>query len=246
MPMHSITKPLHDVVWEHLIFNHASRYIATTETERQQYLDEGAKRDRISVCPVGIDLWEFTNLPERQPSDKKKVLFLGRLHEIKGLDLLIEAFSLVTEKNVILQIAGNDDGYEETAKELAKDIHSIEFLGPVYGRDKLQLFANADLFVVPSRYESWGITFLEALACGTPVLMADTCAASSQLPIPCGKVSHRNSSDFAYAMDGMLRDSRYSPDFELGIKSRKLWASQFDWAIIAERIIGIYKEVLYV
>ena len=241
MPQYSFTNPVQDIVWKNLVFKRALRYLASTEHERTQYMEYGADPKDISIVPMGIDLREFCDIPERQPSNQKKILFVGRLHEIKGLDLLIESFSRITEPGIILQIAGPDDGYEAEARN-AVHVYGmdkrIQFLGGVYGRGKLQLYVNADVVVVPSRYESFGISWLESLACGTPVILTDACAAANLLPPFCGQVVPRIAGNMAHA----ILDSVMWSDQDR--ESRRHWAFQFDWGNIAEDVLMIYEDVL--
>ena len=103
------------------------------------------------------------------------LLFLGRLNKIKGLDTLVIAFKQVIEesKNVILVIAGPDDGYLDSLKNLVcslKISDNVLLVGPLYGDDKLAAYVDADVYVLPSTYETFPVTILEAYACSKPVI----------------------------------------------------------------------------
>lgn len=241
-PIKGLTKPLHDLVWGGLILKRAGRCIADADVEVQHYVTEGVNRDKVVVIPVGINLDEFRIMP-RYNSQYKTVLFLGRLDEIKGVDLLVKAFSLVKDDNIRLKISGIDYGVEKELKALIRELglgSRVDWIGPVYGAEKTKVYTNADVFVMPSRYEMWGITFMEALACSTPVIMTDTCEASSLLPLECGIVVPLNEVALAEGIKTALDTnlvSRYR-------KYRWQWVAQYSWTNIAALTIKLYKEVL--
>ncbi|MGI8431698.1 MAG: glycosyltransferase, partial [Chthoniobacterales bacterium] len=105
---------------------------------------------------------------------QKFFLFLGRLHEKKGADLLIQAFASLGEKHGRLVIAGPcaDDSYRQQLRELARGL-PVTFTGMLSGNLKWGALRAADVFVLPSHQENFGIAIAEALACGTPVLISD-------------------------------------------------------------------------
>ena len=106
------------------------------------------------------------------------MLFLGRLNKIKGLDTLAIAFKQIIEesKNVILVIAGPDDGYLNSLKNLVSSLKiddNVLLVGPLYGDDKLSAYVDADVYVLPSTYETFPVTILEAYACSKPVIASN-------------------------------------------------------------------------
>lgn len=234
-----------DWIFGNTILKRANRLIADAPSEGGNYIFAGAKPERIEVIPVGIDLTEFDGLPPRQLSDKKRILFLGRLHESKGVDLLIDAFAELHRDDCVLQIAGNDAGAEADLKNHAAQYSlngRIQFLGGLYGKDKLQAYVNADVFVMPSRYEMWGLTFMEALACGTPVVMTRNCEAAKVLPSYCGLAVPFDAVVLRRAiMDVLYRPTNFWDDTTL---KRVEWVRQYSWENIAKRIDEVYQEVL--
>ena len=137
------------------------------------------------VEPNGVDLSEFENLPQRgsfrarypQIGDRPIVLFLSRIHPKKGLDLLIPAFAAAAISQAVLVIAGPDsDGYaEQVRSEAARSGigDRVIFTGMLRGRERLEPMVDADLFVLPSYQENFGIAVAEALAAGCPVIISD-------------------------------------------------------------------------
>ena len=103
---------------------------------------------------------------------------MGRLHQIKRFDVLIDAFYLFLKKHqhAKLVIAGSDDGVE---KNLIKQIHdlnlsdSVFLLGPIDFKQKKQLYHHCDAFCLASEFESFGIVIAESFSCGTPVVVSN-------------------------------------------------------------------------
>lgn len=139
-----------------------------------------------TVIPNLLDLAPFRSLPNPETLDKKlsaalgakpRLLFLSRIHEKKGLDILIRACGLLKRRGqaVSLAVAGDGEpGYVAQMKALAQaehlGPHDIAFLGMVTGQDKLALYQACDLFAMPTQQENFGFVFVEALSCGLPVL----------------------------------------------------------------------------
>ncbi len=219
-----LLKRCFDIVWGDKILDKAEKVIALTEDEVVEYSKMGVPRDKIVIIPNGIDLTLYNCLPSKGafkskygiPQEEKIVLFLGRVHKIKGIDLLIEAFStLFTEMpNVTLVIVGPDDGYlEELQKQIMQlDIaEKIVFTGPIYGEEKLSAYVDADVYVLPSLYESFPNTVLEAWACGTPVIVTESCAISTAVR-EAGIVVKRDSTELTEGIKKILLDDTLSRD----------------------------------
>ncbi|HWN11872.1 MAG TPA: glycosyltransferase [Pyrinomonadaceae bacterium] len=169
------------------LFNGAQAIIATSETERDELIDGGIPTGKVVLRRNGIDPAEFAALPARGAfrahlglaDSTRLVVFLGRLSFIKGLDHLVKAFARL-ETAAQLVIAGPDDhdGCAHTVKALIAEFDlgaRVILTGPLYGQQKLEALVDADVFVLPSRYESFGNAAAEAVACGTPVLVTDQC-----------------------------------------------------------------------
>src|SRR5262249_15680957 len=135
--------------------------------------------------PNGINLEEFEQLPPRgtyrnrcpQLAGKRMIVFLGRVHPGKGLELLVPAFAQANITDAMLVIVGPDSenfqgGVEETFRR-----HNISqrviFTGMLRGADRIAALADADLFALPSFHENFGIAVIEALAAGVPVIVSD-------------------------------------------------------------------------
>ncbi|MEK7469132.1 MAG: glycosyltransferase [Planctomycetota bacterium] len=150
---------------------------ATAESECRDIRKLGF-RQPVAVIPNGIDVPEF--LP-KVPREIRTMLFLGRIHPVKGLDTLLRAWAAIQERfpDWRLLIAGSDRGYEgstgylDELRALSRTLHlkRFEFVGELNGPAKLQAYRDSDLFVLPTHSENFGITVAEALSAGTPALV---------------------------------------------------------------------------
>jgi len=172
-----------DKLYAERIFRKANRIIALNQTEAALYRSMGMREEKIEIIPNGIDLTEYSDLPLRGsfkekyniPLETPLILYLGRIHKIKGINILVKAFAKVIEKvdNVKLVIVGPDDGYLEEIQVLINNLEiekNILITGPLYGKEKLEAYVDADVYVLPSIYETFPMSVLEAYSCGKPVI----------------------------------------------------------------------------
>jgi len=162
----------------------ADRIIAFSPHERDSMARlYGADACKVSLVPCGVDLEVFRPLDQKSVRSRlglngeKILLYVGRVEPIKGLDLLVEtAAQMDSTEGVRMMVVGadvNGDREMHRVKQLAKERDledKIDFVGQV-DHDDLPLYYNAaDVCVVPSYYESFGLVALESMACGTPVV----------------------------------------------------------------------------
>lgn len=150
---------------------HAALFHATAISEYEDIRRLGF-RQPVAVIPNGIDLPEFRQKPARS---ERTLLFLGRLHPIKGIEFLLQAWKELHREfpDWRLRIVGpGESAYVEKLKQHAEGLQRIEFSGPLYGQDKFEAFRSADLYVLPTHSENFGMTVAESLACGTPAVVS--------------------------------------------------------------------------
>lgn len=155
----------------------ASCFHATAESEYRDIRRLGF-RQPVAIIPNGIDTGD---LPDRVPAPPRTLLFLGRIHVVKGLDKLLLAWRQVQTRfpDWRLVIIGSDDGYHgvsgylETLKAEAGalGLERIEFLNACFGREKFAAYRNAELYILPSYSENFGVTVAESLAMATPAIV---------------------------------------------------------------------------
>jgi glycosyltransferase involved in cell wall biosynthesis len=227
-------------------------HITTAEAEalNLQHFDLGVP---IATVPNGVDL------PEERPrvvsSGAERVarggpriaLFLGRIYPIKGLPMLIEAWAHARPAGWILRIAGPDEAGHQNQLEKAVSAaglgHVVSFAGPLEYEMKKSAFFDADLFVLPSHSESFGIVVAEALAHGLPVLTT-TGAPWSILPENgCGWWV---APTVAGITEGLLQATSKDPETLrlMGAKGRSLVSAKFGWKCAANLILSTYEAVL--
>jgi len=158
--------------------------IAATEKEKEELIGQyGALPDKVSVIPCGVNMDLFRPVDKRMArqqlgfGDDRMLLFVGRIEPLKGIDRLLGAVShLNNGQGLRLVIIGGDEhsqyereGLERLARELRLD-GLVTFLGPIKHEQLPCFYSAADVCVVPSYYESFGLVALEAMACGTPVV----------------------------------------------------------------------------
>jgi len=241
-----------DIAFGSRILRDASKIIALTKTEDGQLKNIGVSEDKIEIVPNGIEISEYDNLPKRGDfrkkyairDDEKIILYLGRIHKIKGIDLLVNAFvDLVKElDDVRLVIVGGDSGFLSTLKKQINVLNiddNILFTGPLYERDKLEAYVDADVYVLPSVYETFPVTVLEAMACGTPVIVTDRCGIANILD-KVGCVVEYDKDQLRVAILKILSDEGLKRRF--GDDCKKLVVEEFGWSAIIMQIEKVYKN----
>jgi glycosyltransferase involved in cell wall biosynthesis len=243
-------KKIFDIFFGYRILRDASKVIALTKTEAEQYKKMGVDEDKIEIVPNGIDLSEYDNLPKRGEfrkkygirEDEKMILYLGRIHKIKGIDLLVAAFAdLIKElDDVRLVIVGPDDGFLSTLKRQIGDFKigdKILFTGPLYERDKLKAYVDADVYVLPSVYETFPVTVLEACACGTPVIVTDRCGIVDIVD-KVGCVAEYDKGKLRDAISKVLSDEGLRRSF--GEEGGRLVREEFGWGEVVKKVEEVY------
>ena len=205
--------------------------------------------DRIEIVPLGINLDEYANLPERGnfksrfgiDAEDKVILFLGRIHEIKGLDLLVNAFDKIRNDNVKLAIVGGDSGFKDTLDDMIeeRDLQDkVIFPGVLTGRDKIEALVDCDVFVMPSRYESFTTSGLEAMACGKPLVLTRNNHIHTWVKDNVGLVCDFDEDDLSNCIETLLDNGELCREF--GETGRKLIEDKYDWDKVSKHIESIY------
>ena len=184
---------LFDATFGYRILRDASKLIAETEVGVSEYRELGAGKDKIVLIPPPFAIEDFSKLPPpslfRQKyniKEKHIVIFLGRIHWIKGLDFLVESFYELTKSrnDVILVIVGNDDGYRSTLESQIEALNlsdKVLFTGFLGGTDKLSALVDADVMVQTSVYEQGAWAPFEAILCNTPIIVSNNSGAGEDV-----------------------------------------------------------------
>lgn len=248
-------KRMYDLLFGYEMLRQSSCVLAQTEEEVREYERFGVPRKRVTLIPLGIDLSEFEPLPPRGlfrqrfsiPDDAPMVLFLGRLHAYKGLDLLVRAFQQVTSRlpEGRLVIVGRDDGYLSTLRALITELGldgQVVLTGPLYGQDRIPAYMDADLFALtPSHAEQTSLAALEACAAGTPVVV------TRQAPIPwleeydAGLTVSYSAPEIAEALASLLQAPEWRA--HMGDAAQTLVRDKFAWPRVIGALESLYREV---
>lgn len=204
-------------------------------------------KEKVHIIPNGVDLEHFKPKKQHGQSDKKTILYLGRLEKRKGVEYLLPAYALLreTHPNIRLQIAGSGIKRKMLEKYVEQyEIPDVEFLGFVDDKTKISLLREADVYCTPALYgESFGIVLLEAMATSTPIVAGNNSGYASVMKGR-GKLSlvdPKNEQDFANRLELMM----YDDDI------RQLWRSwahnevkQYSFEHITEMYQTMYKQSL--
>lgn len=237
---------------ERPIMEKATALIALTEAEVLSYRALGV-RSPCRVIPNGIDVSKYRQAPRGEigarwkiAPDAPVILFLGRVHPIKGADRLLEAFLEIRSDSPrsVLVLAGPDEwGVETKYREV---VHRagldgrVVFPGMVTGEEKLDLLARADLFCLPSDGEGFSIAVLEALASGTPVLLSPGCHFPEVEAEGIGRVVPSEPSRIGAALVELLADPERLR--EMGRKGRDFVSVRYTWDRIAGELADAYAD----
>ena len=167
------------------ILNGASAIHVTSESERKQLALLGIE-DKCVVVPLSVMIPEPTQV-ERKADRDLSLLFLSRIHSKKGLPVLIEALSILRQRGISATLTIAGDGSRAYLSEIKCLIREFElsdvvhFAGFVEGQEKTRLLGEADIFVLPSYQENFGIAVAEAMAAGLPVIVSDQVAIADEI-----------------------------------------------------------------
>ena len=233
------------------------RIIGSTEKEKENliyYYD--ASPETISVIPCGVNLDLFKPINKEIArchlglNGETIILFVGRMVPLKGIDKLLKAITyLEKERKIELLLIGGDEHSQkeiQRLKILSKSLKinkSVIFLGLVKQEMLPFFYSAADLCVVPSYYESFGLVVLESLACGTPVVATKVGGAESV--IQHGKTGYvvrdNDSCRLADKIALLLSTSNGNTEFAGLVRAS---VTKYSWSNITEAIIEEYRSVL--
>ena len=243
---HSIRKRLFWPFFQAQCLRLADAFHVTAESEYHDVRRMGFKQP-VCIIPNGIDMPGLHQ--ESLTGPPYTVLFLGRVHPIKGVDLLLRAWQLVSDAfpHWRLRIAGPGDPPEYLIhlRRMAErlKIQRVTWLGSVCGRTKIDTYQSANLYVLPSHSENFGLTIAEALASGTPVITTKG--------TPWGGLQRENAGWWidigVEPLAACLRQALSLPAHvlrEMGLRGRAWMERSYSWRSIAHRMRSFYEWLL--
>lgn len=254
---------------EQRILQIADRIVVATPAEQSQleFLYK-ANSKKLRIIPPGVDLSHFYPIPRDEarevigvPLKNRMILFVGRIEPLKGLETLIRALAYMQKTSQLvccphsLVIVGGDP--EETPLNVNAEMARVQalvreldirdlvlFLGKKDQQTLPYYYSAADVVVVPSHYESFGMVALEAMACGTPVVASQVGGLGFLIRdgvtgyvIPDGEPELLGNRLMELILDPQLRE-------RMGRQASQL-AQEYSWERIAAEIANLYEEVLH-
>lgn len=216
---------------------------ATAEQEAENLEGYGLNRP-VAVIPNGADL---PSQDGRGPmTGVRTALFVGRIHPIKGLSMLIDAWAGLRPAGWRLVIAGPDEADTQAGLErqvLAHGLQAVDFVGPVDEADRDELYRSSDLFVLPSLSENFGMAAAEALSFGLPVIATQGTPWRVLEERHCGwwPAPQTLAVQAALAEACGLERAQLQA---MGARGRELIAEAYGWDAIAARFTDLYRQAL--
>lgn len=246
-------KGIVDLLAGRRIASEVDAWIALSEIEREQLMKFGIPAAKIRVLPNGIDVDQFRGRIDKwearkrlgMTADEKLLLFIGRIHEIKGLGLLIDAMNEISarEKGLTAVIAGPDDGALPGLKEKVRKLglsDRVMFRGMVAGDEKMALMSAADAFVLPSEKEAFPISLLEACAMGLPVISTDNSDIAKEMDGICGLTVRRDAKELSEAIARIMRDR---PLAEKLASAGREYSLRYSWDTVVTGYVKLYESL---
>lgn len=219
---------------------------ATSEVEYQEIRSLGFKAP-VAIIPNGIDIPDRSTAAVASPSDKRTLLFLSRIHPTKGLDRLLEVWARLEsdfpEWQLVI-VGRGDSSHVQDVMQLSERLRlkRVSFPGPLYGIEKSKAYTEADLFVLPTHSENFGMVVAEALAHGCPAIVSRGAPWSGLEVEGCGWWIENALDD----LERTLRVALRLPKIELqtmGLRGRNWMKRDFGWESMGDRMIQAYRWI---
>ncbi|MBA4318967.1 MAG: glycosyl transferase, partial [Flavobacterium sp.] len=196
----------------------------------------------ISIIPNGIDLSDIKGKKENYGT--RKMVFLSRIHPKKGIELLLETWRNSDTNGWTLEIAGNGEThYIENLSQSAHDLKNVRFVGAQYGEAKWDFLRSADVMVLPSYSENFGIVVAEALAVGVPVITTKGTPWEDLETYHCGWWIDLSVANLENTLIKAFHTSTEILEV-MGNQGRKLVAEKYEIKAVAHKINELYKKIL--
>jgi len=252
---------------EKQVISMVDKIIASTATEKKHLVNlYEADPKKIEIISPGVDLSHFYPIPPDEakefvgvPPDKRMILFVGRIEPLKGIKTLLKAIGHLisngeAEENLCLAVIGGDlqDGNGNDSKEMKllcqlRDEYGLQemvtFLGKQSQDTLPYYYSAAEMLIMPSHYESFGMVALESMACGTPVIashvgglihLVEDGVTGYHVPVD-------DPAALSNRISGLLKDKALR--YRMG-HDAFAFAKKFDWRYISERMIQVYRGLL--
>ena len=218
----------------------ANHIHATAQMEKDSIRKLGFL-NKITIIPNGIDLSEIKGTKEHYGTHK--MVFLSRIHPKKGIEILLEAWRNCDTKGWTLEIAGNGDAtYIANLSQSAQDLNNVHFVGAVYQEAKWNFLRSADVMVLPTYSENFGIVVAEALAVGVPVITTTGTPWQDLENYNCGWWIDLSVMNLKSTLIKVFNTPIYSLE-KMGINGQKLVKDKYDIKAIGKNMVELYNKM---
>jgi len=253
---------------ERFVMQSADRIIAATRAELSQLESlYGLNQQKVDVIPPGVDTHHFYPIPPDEAKEavgispnERMALFVGRIEPLKGVDTLIRAMAIVKQKcrsfvcpHYLVIIGGESEADEE---KLSTEMRRLQILCRDLGLDEIVLFLGkraqntlpyyysaAEVVVMPSFYESFGMVALEAMACGTPVIASRV--GGLAFLVRDGETGYFVPAQDPEALARRLRSIFINEDLQKKLGNQAAaYAREFNWERITAQIMNVYQTMV--
>lgn len=239
----SLKKKLALFTYQGFLFN-LTDIFHVTANEESQSLSAVVPNNIDFVIPNGIETSAFQEAEHRSNSQNRSILFLSRIHPKKGLEMLIQAWSLLENSWPAwkVRIVGDgDQAYIESLKELiaSKNLTNIKIEEPLYNDDKIEAYSSSDLFVLPTYSENFGIVIAEALVSCLPVITTTGTPWSEIKTHNCGEYVEPNVDDLLGALRKWMLITPEKRK-EAGLRGKHLIQNKYSLVSVAASFNKLY------
>lgn len=220
--------------------------VATAETEKNNLLSLGYNKN-IKIVPNGI-ITDNIRCKESW-KEKKQILFLALYRKNKGIDILMQAVSEIKTQlqGWTINIAGIEADYTiEDLQEMASQLKIsdiINITGPLFEEEKWTAYRNADVFILPTLNENFGIVIAESYLCGTPVITTKGAPWKLIEDYKCGWWIDRNTDSLIKALQDFISTTP-NQRMQMGLMGSKLVKEQFSSQIVAKKMLELYNSII--
>ena len=234
-------------ILQNAVLRNADMFHATSEKEYEEIRALGYKQP-VAVVPIGMDIPnKEASVYKINPTRTRRIVFFGRIHKVKAIDNLVRAWGKLYPflPQWELVIAGPDCGAKEDLEAIIKanNIPRVVFIGELNGQEKYDFLTDADIYVLPSHTENFGVTVAEALACGTPVIVSQGTPWKGVEAEKCGKwipIGVDPLVDALKELTSITDEER----FAMGMRGREWMQHDFSWQGIGAKMKVAYAWLL--
>ena len=241
---HPVRKQLALWFYQRKAIRRAQMLHATAQQELDQFRKLGFTNPAF-IVPNGVDLSQI--MQKTSWNKVTKILFLSRVHPKKGIDILIQAIAAINNPHLQITIAGEGEAsYIAQLKQLASQLGvgaQFHFVGGVYGAAKWQLYTDADLYVLPTHSENFGIVIAEALYTGLPVITTTGAPWSELNSEKCGWWIELNIENLINALNEVLKLNNVQLAV-MGKNGKKLVTNKYEIKAVALKMHNLYEDIL--